>query len=422
MPAPAFHRVKTVENVTKLSFKGVVMALQQFRFHRGLARYALAAVAGMAWACAAPAADLRGVINPGDQGEQSRYAVFSAWKSALESALRKDKLSANLVLSTDATADLGATRSRIPDLIVAPAHIIGSALRYGYQPVLGLDKPVRAVLVAPKDSPITNLAQAQGKKLGLPAQDSVVTYLVRGEVNAANTTLKRHFAAVYDTRYQDALLPCLQLKRCDLVAVERSVYERWVAAGEPVKVVLESKPVPSLSVALKDGSKPGVEALRAALNDTLGTVASAEGAKLAPLAKADFDYVATLGYFTPRSLAGANVVDAAAVARLAAAGAHLIDTRNAEEFKAGHLPGAKLVPYVEHSAKDADFDAGKDQFDLSKLPADKAAVLVFNCNGAECWKSYKASVAALKAGYTQVNWFRGGFPEWRAAGQKVATE
>lgn len=398
------------------------MGAQRFPLHRALARYFVAAGAAMAWACGTQAADLRGVINPGDQGEQSRYAVFSAWKSALESALRKDKLSANLALSTDATADLSATRSRIPDIIVGPAHIVGSALRHGYQPVLGLDKPVRAVLVAPKDSPIGNLAQAQGKKLGLPTQDSVVTYLVRGEVNAANTTVKQHFAEIYETRYQDALLLCLQLKRCDLVAVERSVYERWVAAGEPLKIVLESKPVPALSVALKDGSKPGVEALRAALNDTPGTVASADGTKLTQLTRADFDYVATLGYFTPRSLAGANVVDAATVARLAAAGAHLIDARNAEEFKAGHLPGAKLVPYVEHSAKAADFDASKDQFDLSQLPTDKAAVLVFNCNGPECWKSYKASVAALKAGYTQVNWFRGGFPEWRAAGQKVATQ
>lgn len=383
-------------------------------------RRALVAVSVVFGAVAgAQGADLRGFINPGDQGEQARYSVYQAWKAALESALRKDKLSADLKLSTDATADLSAVRTRIPDLVVGPAHVIGSAVRYGYQPVVGVDRPVRAVLVAPKDSAVGSLAQAQGKKLGLPAQDSLVTYLVRGEVNAANTTLKRHFSAIYDTRYQDALLLCLQVKRCDVVAVERTVFDRWVAAGEPVKLVLESKPVPGLAMALKDGAKPGADALRAALSGSLG---AAEGGKPVTLTKADFDYVSTLGYFTPRSLAGATVVDAAAVAKLAAAGAHLIDTRNAEEFKAGHLPGAKLVPYVEHSAKDADFDASKDQFDLSQLPADKSAALVFNCNGPECWKSYKASVAALKAGYSRVHWFRGGFPEWRAAGLKVATD
>ena len=46
-------------------------------------------------------------------------------------------------------------------------------------------------------------------------------------------------------------------------------------------------------------------------------------------------------------------------------------------------------------------------------------MLVFGCNGPECWKSHKASIAALKAGYKNVNWFRGGLPEWRAAGLAV---
>ena len=360
------------------------------------------------------------LINPGDQGEQSRFSVYSAWKTIIEQALRKDKtLVSSVSMSTDATADLGATRSRIPDIFIAPAHVIGSAVRYGYTPVLGMDRPVQAVMVASKDSPITGLAQMQGKSLGLPMQDSVVTYLVRGEVHAANTTLKRHFKTVYDTRYQDALLPCLQLRRCDVVAVERAVFDRWVAAGEPVKIVMETRSVPALSVALKEGSKPGADALRAALAEYSGAVPGAEGAKLSPLTVKDFDYVSTLGYFTPRSLPGATLVDAKTVSQVLQGGGVFIDTRTEAEYKAGHVPGAVLVPYVEKSHKDPDFNAADDKFDLTKLPPAKDAVLVFACNGAECWKSFKASHAAIKAGYTRVHWFRGGLPEWRAAGQKV---
>ena len=56
---------------------------------------------------------------------------------------------------------------------------------------------------------------------------------------------------------------------------------------------------------------------------------------------------------------------------------------------------------------------------MQRLGADKAQVLVFGCNGPECWKSFKASRAALKAGYTQVYWFRTGFPAWRASGRAV---
>lgn len=363
------------------------------------------------------------LINPGDQGEQSRFAVYSAWKSVVEQALRKEKLTSfNVTRSNDASADLSAARSRIPDIFVAPAHVIGAAVRNGYTPVLGFDRPVRAVLVVLKDSPVTNLALAQGKRLGLPAQDSVVAYLVRGEVHATNTTLKRHFTGVYETRFQDALLPCLHIKRCDVVAVEKAVFDRWVAAGEPVKAIMETHAAPSISVALKNGSRVTVADLRDALVTSMDSVPGAEGAKAVALTAKDFEYVSTLGYFTPRALPGAAVIDASGVAQLVkAGGVYLVDTRNAEEFKAGHLPGAKLVPYVEKSAKDPAFDAREDQFDLSQLPADKASALIFSCNGPECWKSFKASAAAIKAGYTRVRWFRGGFPEWRDAGQPVNT-
>lgn len=371
----------------------------------------------------AQAPALKVVINPGDSGEQSRVVVFGAWKSAIEQALRKERISGiHVQLSNDAAADLGATRSRIPDIFVAPAHVIGSATRYGYTPVLGLERSVQAVLVVPRNSAIGSLAQAAGKRLGLPLQDSVVTYLLRGEVNAANTTIKRHFGTLYETRYQEALLPCLQLQRCDAVAVERSVYERWAAAGEPLKVVMESKPVPGLSVALRDGARPGVAAFDAALTEALasGGVLQADNAKVMSLHAADFDYVSTLGYFTPRELPGVQVVEPETVVQLLKGGAIYVDTRTDAEFKAGRVPGARLVPYVEKSAKDADFDPRQDQFDLSRLPQEREAALIFACNGAECWKSFKASHAALKAGYKRVYWFRGGFPAWRAARLEVA--
>ncbi|TWO71772.1 PhnD/SsuA/transferrin family substrate-binding protein [Caenimonas sedimenti] len=370
---------------------------------------------------AASTGPVRVLVNPGDSGEVSRVALYGAWKGALEQALRKEDIKhANVALSADATADLAATRSRIHDIFVAPAHVIGSAVRYGYVPVLGLSKPVQAVLVAPKDSGINNLQQAAGKRLGLPLQDSVVTYLLRGEVNASNTTIKRHFGPLYDTRYQDALLPCLQIRRCDVVAVEKAVFDRWVAAGEQVKIVMESKPVPGLSVAVRDNARVSADQLNAALTETLHSTGllRTENAKAISHAAADFKYVSTLGYFTPRALPGANVVDAKAVVQLLQAGAIYVDTRTDTEFKAGHVSGAKLVPYGEKSAKEADFDAALDQFDLAKLGANRDAELIFACNGPECWKSFKASQAALKAGYRRVHWFRGGFPEWRTSGMK----
>lgn len=119
---------------------------------------------------------------------------------------------------------------------------------------------------------------------------------------------------------------------------------------------------------------------------------------------------------TPATLAGVKTISAEEVKKLMDSGTSVVDTRVAAEFAEKSIKGAISVPYKEKSAKNVGFDASLDQFDLAKLPANKTAPVVFFCNAGECWKSYKASVVAAKAGYTKINWFRGGMPEWSAKG------
>lgn len=42
--------------------------------------------------------------------------------------------------------------------------------------------------------------------------------------------------------------------------------------------------------------------------------------------------------------------------------------------------------------------------------------LVFYCASAECWMSYNAALRAIKLGYRNVLWYRGGIEAWKAAG------
>ena len=386
----------------------------------------LACVAG---AAAADAAPLSVVINPGDAGEQSRQGIYSALRTVLADALREAKLTeVSWALSLDATADLSSTRAQLHDVYVAPAHVASSALRHGYVAMAALDRPVQAVLVGLKNptrgKPFTSFTDTAGASIGLPLQDSIVTYLLRGEVNAANSSVRRHFRPGTQTRYQDALLLCLKATMCEVVAVEKATFDRWAAAGEPVNVVMQSRPVPGLTVAVRQSlaNGPNGRALKEALMRSFAAQGPALGLAAAREVQArDYEYVSTLGYFTPRQLPGVTVVDAAAVSTLMAAGATYIDTRTEAEFKAGHVPGARWLPYVEKSAKDTDFDLSLDNFDVARLPADRNAALIFACNGAECWKSYKASLAAQRAGYRRVHWFRGGYPEWRSAALPTAS-
>lgn len=120
---------------------------------------------------------------------------------------------------------------------------------------------------------------------------------------------------------------------------------------------------------------------------------------------------------TPTSLAGGKVISVQEAAKLSEKKvASFIDTRSVVNFGKGHVPGAKAVAYKEKSDKKPDFDATQDVFDLSKLPADKAAKIVLYSDGPTGWKSYKAAVMAVKAGYKDVNYMREGWTEWSAKG------
>jgi PQQ-dependent catabolism-associated CXXCW motif protein len=51
----------------------------------------------------------------------------------------------------------------------------------------------------------------------------------------------------------------------------------------------------------------------------------------------------------------------------------------------------------------------------------KAATIVFYCQGSQCWLSYNATLRALKLGYANATWYRGGIEAWRAAGLALTT-
>lgn len=122
---------------------------------------------------------------------------------------------------------------------------------------------------------------------------------------------------------------------------------------------------------------------------------------------------------TPPELPGVTVVTAAQARDLMAKGVLIVDTRVAGEYVEQRIKGAVNIPYKEKSTKTPEFDGRLDRFDLGKLPRNKDTPVIFYCNAGECWKSYKASKTALKAGYTKVYWLRGGIPEWKNNGLPV---
>ncbi|HRD84762.1 MAG TPA: PhnD/SsuA/transferrin family substrate-binding protein [Rubrivivax sp.] len=326
--------------------------------------------------------------------------------------------SVTVSVNEDLTDAMRSTRSGGADVFVAPPQVAASAMAHGYE-LVGSTAPDEPYVLVARSS-FANPGDLRRASLFLPQQDSIYTYMARGMLNAHGLSFKDLRRVEY-ARQPQAGLVAVALGLYDATVVRRDEWEAWDKDNpRQAKVLVTSELVPGgFSVAVR---KTLPAEARSKVSRLFTSEAQSFGMRPVALRTDTTPYrkVAELGTFTPTSLPGAKVVSAADVDKLKAEGAVLVDTRTEKEFKARHIPGALFIPYVEKSLKDVAYDASVDDFSgLSRL--DPAKPTVFFCNGPECWKSYKASKAAVGKGFKTVYWFRGGMPEWGKANLQVAT-
>lgn len=369
-------------------------------------------------ALAGPArADLKAVVAIEPTSRKDGLIVSRTGLEAQLAKLTGEKVA--VTTTEDLTDAMRATRSGGYDVFIAPAQVAASALAHGYEIVGSTEPSEQYVMVGRPDLP--SAGEMKRARIYLPQQDSIYTYLARGMLNANGLSFKDMRTVEY-ARYPQAGLTALTLNMSDATVIRRSDYDAWARENPgAAKVLATSGSVPGgFSVAVRKDLPPDV---RNKVAKWFATSAPACGMK--PVAQhsdlGEYKAVAQLGTFTPKSLPGATVVTVAEVQQLMQQGVPLVDTRIADEYHDKHIPNALWLPYKEKSLKDVAFDAALDDFSaLGRLDPDKP--VIFQCNGPECWKSYKASRAAIAKGFKKVYWFRGGFPEWEQAGLPVAHE
>lgn len=111
---------------------------------------------------------------------------------------------------------------------------------------------------------------------------------------------------------------------------------------------------------------------------------------------------------SPMTVEGATTVSAAEAKALFDSEALFVDVRKDSDWDAGRIPGAVHLDIKGKFTDEAlSGEIGKDE------------KVVIYCNGEKCMRSSKGSQEAVSWGFTNVYYFRDGFPAWKAAGYPV---
>jgi len=377
------------------------------------ARAVLALLAGLVLAAGSAAAGEIRVLLGVDPADASGDVLLSASLAPAQSLTRATGSRTTIAQTSTMAEVMRASRTVENEIIIAPAHVTASAILHAYQLLATSGQEQTYALVARND--IDKVEKLVGKRLYLPQQDSLRSYMAKGLLTESGLKLGQFSKVTYGNTSGGGLV-ALSFDMADVTVADETQAKEWITQHPGQGRILKTtRPVPGgmNMVVRKDFCATECGRLADWVNSPDGAIPGVGRFRMATAdAGRQFTYVASLGIATPEAVNGVTRVSAEQVAELARQGVTIVDTRSQKEFENEHIRGAVLASYVEKSLKEVDFDAKKDDFSpLKTIPKDRP--VVFLCNGPECWKSYKASRAALADGYTKIYWFRGGMPEWR---------
>jgi len=111
---------------------------------------------------------------------------------------------------------------------------------------------------------------------------------------------------------------------------------------------------------------------------------------------------------SPTDIPGAKTVNTAEAKALFDEGVYFVDVRKNSDWEAGRIPDAIHIELKKvYSDESLSAEVEKD------------AKVVIYCNGEKCLRSAEAVTKAVEWGFSNVFYYRDGFPAWKAAGNPV---
>ena len=115
----------------------------------------------------------------------------------------------------------------------------------------------------------------------------------------------------------------------------------------------------------------------------------------------------------PESVPGATTVNTAEAKKLWDSGATFIDSRKKEDWEDGHIPKAVHLDRGDREVYTRE--------NVSKM-FKKDEPLVTYCYGKVCTRSSQMAADLVSVGYTNVYFYREGFPGWSFAGYPIESK
>jgi PQQ-dependent catabolism-associated CXXCW motif protein len=127
---------------------------------------------------------------------------------------------------------------------------------------------------------------------------------------------------------------------------------------------------------------------------------------------------------TPLEIPGARIIFTDELRRLMQAPAQerplLVDVLGADNPHES-LPGAIWLPGAGRGTSFEDeVQARLERLFALAMRGNPARPMVFFCSSARCWLSYNAALRAVRLGYANVRWYRGGIEAWGTSGGALA--
>src|ERR1035441_6683352 len=250
-----------------------------------------------------------------DPADTAGDVLLSASLSPSQSLSKATGMRTTITQTSTMAEVMRASRTVENEIIIGPADVTASAILHEYQLLATSGQQQVYALVARNG--IDSMDKLPGKRLYLPQQDSLRSYVAKGLLTESGIKLGQFAKVTYGNTSGGGLV-ALSFDMADVTVADEAQAKEWIAAHPGQAHILKStRPVPGgmSMVVRKDFCATDCARLADWVNSADGVIPGVGRFRLAPPDGAkQFTYLASLGIATPDGVKGAPPVSAENVA------------------------------------------------------------------------------------------------------------